>query len=1000
MATSSPEKAGDGDGDGGASDGSAYRALTRVRAKEFQLSWGAKYGVQVSARDPASGEVVVARCLFCVCFGRDPAPDESARKRRRTANVQHFKQPWRGDNIVTHMRKQHARHFAVYRSLPLAEKASYFGAVAEADAAFDVKADNDEAATDAWGDEGDGEGAEQSAGLQTDAAVEGAALGMRRLVGTSAGLSESPQPQRRCHASHQEEAVVAPATTSGTTNSSFRQLVDNNVARFVCGELLAPSLEPAARSLRRAEELATGFEWQHEDDETSGSRGVDRDGGRFIVRVADPHQLSFAVSFLTAGFAPEQCEELLRLASGGGAHALAGAIAAPNESRVLVHTRHVCAMNYQAIAELLRSAWAFSLVVDIGLAVAGADPARVVDVRVRFAVGGRMHDVHLVALSDSHARQDADTMFRRLALAADAVCADWRKKLVGIANDGAVAMSESLASVVAALQQQHAEFPGCYAVWSGARHVAAVVQRAFESLGDDAFMSKTLQLVGYVRRRTHWVADGAPACPTFAGSQWTSLRESVAWLVMNSAAVRQHFAEAGTREYAPEDAWWIALYALHALVREASACLLTMEGLRTHGAEQNRAIEKLLITLVASGYVDGPGRFQEDPATGVVSGEYRVTFESAEMFVRQQEPFVAALLERVQRAQPAQHATLLRRVARMLADAVCSLAKVRSERARVAGLSDLLPPVRPQDLVRTTAFDLSRLVALQRDRLALSFSEQEAKRIATEFSELLAAYGREAALQSALDTLPSNAGFSASWERVGDRFPSLCRFAGGIASVFSDPSAVGGGGASSGFVKRQYFSGACSAAHIVSWTLHALALPRVATTYQVLSVLEGVTVNPATQVQEHLSIVQTTLSARIQRLLQENARASQFKTYEIDDDRDGIVDSIHLDVTTPLSPNERIHQVTVVVALNYSLQVGELLIDGHIKMNTDAMAMHSYSSALAGESLYVDGTLYYSILVLVSTLTSILVEFVIKTKVVDAFSVLDDPSVVLAKKAK
>lgn len=53
--------------------------------------------------------------------------------------------------------------------------------------------------------------------------------------------------------------------------------------------------------------------------------------------------------------------------------------------------------------------------------------------------------------------------------------------------------------------------------------------------------------------------------------------------------------------------------------------------------------------------------------------------------------------------------------------------------------------------------------------------------------------------------------------------------------------------------------------------------PKVALTYQVLAILEGVTENPNTQTQEHLTIIQTTFPSRIQRLLQENTRASQFK---------------------------------------------------------------------------------------------------------------------------
>lgn len=837
---------------------------TRVRAKEFQLSWVAKFGVQASTRDLTSGEVLVAKCLFCEHFGRDADAEEPSRKRKRTTNVQHFKQPWRGDNIASHMRKQHALRFAAYSALTLPEKARYFDGGGDDDgdgvefAALDaehlpaaaaggggaddtvpvsaLETESEASKDDAMDEEIEGKTTppRARANSQSGAAREDAAVGMSRLVDSGVSLSEA-RPQRRHRANHHSAATTAAAAAvppasaaasvavgptsvtpaagasliavaagndagvqtlaralfmapkksvgggSDERGGSFFQLVDKRVGVFVSGELLPPHYD---QDSDRAQTLPAGFILQPEDEPDNlreGTGGVDFDTGRCLVRVADPQQFRQAVSFLVAGFSPDQCEELLRLSRGEDQMTAV----APSESRVLMHARHVCAMNYHAISELLRSVWAFSLVFDVSLA-AGSD-SRVVAVRVRCALEGTMHDVHLVTLSDTNEHVCAEAMLQRLTRAADAVCGDWQKKLVGIANDGSVSMSASLAAVVALLQQQHVAFPGCYAVWSGARQVESVVQHAFLNLCDDAFVSTMMRLAGYIRRRK----DFAGGCPMFAGSQWMSMRDSLAWFVVNGAAVRRHLEEV-RGEYEPEDTWWIALFSLHALVKEASACMLSMQGLTTHGAEQNRAIEKLLITLVANGYVDGPSRFQEEPNMCVLSGEYRVTYESAEMFVKKQGAVADTVMERVQQASPALHAKMLHKVAQMLADAVSNLAKLRSERARVTGLSDILPPVRPQDLAKTTtAFDLNRLVSLQRDRLKLSFGEQETKTIGAEFGELLAAYEREPSLKSALDSLPSNASFSASWRRVGDRFPSLCRFAGGLASVFRDPSAVG-----------------------------------------------------------------------------------------------------------------------------------------------------------------------------------------------------------------
>lgn len=100
----------------------------------------------------------------------------------------------------------------------------------------------------------------------------------------------------------------------------------------------------------------------------------------------------------------------------------------------------------------------------------------------------------------------------------------------------------------------------------------------------------------------------------------------------------------------------------------------------------------------------------------------------------------------------------------------------------------------------------------------------------------------------------------------------------------------------------------------------------------------------------------------------------------MDENRDGLADSLHVEIATPLSSTERIYQVTVIAILNYTLEVWNrsypyarnnccwsaslypayLLSrrhQGRVKLNMDAVAMHSQTSPLAGESLHVDGNL-------------------------------------------
>lgn len=61
------------------------------------------------------------------------------------------------------------------------------------------------------------------------------------------------------------------------------------------------------------------------------------------------------------------------------------------------------------------------------------------------------------------------------------------------------------------------------------------------------------------------------------------------------------------------------------------------------------------------------------------------------------------------------------------------------------------------------------------------------------------------------------------------------------------------------------------------------------------------------------------------------------QSYERDVNRDGLVDSLHVEIETPLLANESILQVTTVVWLNYSLQVESL--PHRIDMKSDSLAV-------------------------------------------------------------
>ncbi|TMW64937.1 hypothetical protein Poli38472_009104 [Pythium oligandrum] len=126
--------------------------------------------------------------------------------------------------------------------------------------------------------------------------------------------------------------------------------------------------------------------------------------------------------------------------------------------------------------------------------------------------------------------------------------------------------------------------------------------------------------------------------------------------------------------------------------------------------------------------------------------------------------------------------------------------------------------------------------------------------------------------------------------------------------------------------------------------------PKVKLTYNVLNLLEGVRTTSNDGQKTFFRVVTMALPKRVQTLVQDDIRASNIKLFESDTNRDGVPDSLHVSLTTPLDDGEAIYKASVLVFLNVTVQ-------NRVKLNMDAFAILSHESGLPGASLHADGDL-------------------------------------------
>ncbi|OWZ20465.1 hypothetical protein PHMEG_0005113 [Phytophthora megakarya] len=97
------------------------------RGVKFNEKHSLKYGLSVCSRNAKTSVVESVMCKFCVAFGKESATDVT-RKRRATANIKYFRQPFRADHYLSHLEINHKLKWAEYEQSSSPEKEKFFAA--------------------------------------------------------------------------------------------------------------------------------------------------------------------------------------------------------------------------------------------------------------------------------------------------------------------------------------------------------------------------------------------------------------------------------------------------------------------------------------------------------------------------------------------------------------------------------------------------------------------------------------------------------------------------------------------------------------------------------------------------------------------------------------------------------------------------------------------------------------------------------------------------------
>ena len=473
-----------------------------------------------------------------------------------------------------------------------------------------------------------------------------------------------------------------------------------------------------------------------------------------------------------------------------------------SEGVCAMYIRIICAASLQAIHEVLRSCWAYSIALDVG----HAQGTSYMDVRIRFCTrAGMLVNVHAIALP-LHTNKTAETLFNTASRALDEIDSSWRSRIVSIGTDGERTMTGRLSGLQTRFEQA-ATFP-LVRVWCGLHQLDLVAQKEYSSLADDTFVTTLTGLIAYLRRQQNLTTEMKTTCPKFVSTRWLSMKRVTEWLVRHRVRVSEYLQEKKPA-CKPPVGWWITLLCLDAVATVLAKTCSRLQGLSTLLSQQQADFSELCVVLSDMCLVKGP-LSEEDfpesdlPVAHVRRGEYMVSYADALVYIRDQGIFVIDTMETL----PETDATnIVISIANLFAGLYAGIKGVLAVRdSENIGSSAPLPPVLPHALIKIRTAVLSELLRQYTQRLQRAgWAQVQIDQVEQDHRDLLSAYRGEPVFTNALNNCSdASTGFNDGWALCQGRFDYLRKFVGGLATMFPNTATVEADFSLIGYEKDEY----------------------------------------------------------------------------------------------------------------------------------------------------------------------------------------------------
>jgi hypothetical protein len=151
------------------------------------------------------------------------------------------------------------------------------------------------------------------------------------------------------------------------------------------------------------------------------------------------------------------------------------------------------------------------------------------------------------------------------------VSTDHWEQLIGVATDGACVMAGCVQGTCTRLEREcHTPI---FRIWCGANQLDLVINKAFNQLCSDKFLTTLTAATGHLRRQLNLQVEMKSICPTFVSTRWISMGKVISWLRMKRVRLEQHFDEKKPA-CSPTREWWLVVLIIQPLVERIEKTFL------------------------------------------------------------------------------------------------------------------------------------------------------------------------------------------------------------------------------------------------------------------------------------------------------------------------------------------------------------------------------------------------------------------------------------------